>query len=132
MELSKKLLLIVVLLLITSLVFSCGNKKKEKTETDSNIEPQELEIKMNDERYIEFVLEYRKLSSEMTEKSEEIKENPELVEKYNERIKKLEEKYPNAASYPSTLSQEEQDALGRKVDEALKALEEDTSNEQSN
>jgi archaellum component FlaC len=133
MKFFRKSLLIIVLFLITSLVFSCGNKKKEESaETGANVQRQEPEIKMDDERYIEFVLEYRKLSNEMSEKSEELKGNPELIEKYNQRVKKLEEKYPNAASYPSTLSQEEQDKLGKKVDEALKALEEETSSEQSN
>ena len=74
--------------------------------------------KMDDEKFVQYVIEYLKIENEMGQKAD----NPKALEMYNKKMKKLEEKYPGAADYPSTLTQEQQDALGKKVDEALSKL----------
>jgi hypothetical protein len=107
MRFPQILILVIAVVLILSFN-SCGKKDKD--------------TKMNDKKFVEYVVEYTKLLNEIDSKGQEIENNPKLVEDYNNKLKELEAKYPEAATYPTTLTQEQQNELGKKVDDALNKL----------
>ena len=119
MKITKYFLLFLLVVTLTLTLSSCGKKDKKNPQ----IEEKPTEVKMTDERFVEYMVEYIKLEQETMVRAEEIQNDLKLAEKYNDKVKKLEKKYPNAAMYPTTLTQEQQQKLGEKVDEALSKLE---------
>lgn len=108
---------------------ACGQKKQEspptppqETTTTSTDSSNNAMPTMTDEDYITYAVEYQKLKNKIQQARKN--ENFDLIQECQQKMLELDHRYPQAAQYPTTLSQEEQNELGQKLAEAMKEIEE--------
>ncbi len=112
---------LISMIILALLCGSCGKKKQPEVETSVAEEKSDTPPAMTDEDYVTYVMEYNRLKTELQKARES--EDVELVQECQKKMLELDRRYPDAALYPTTLTQDQQNELGQKLAEAEAKLE---------
>ncbi|RMH69088.1 MAG: hypothetical protein D6675_13790 [Gemmatimonadetes bacterium] len=122
-----------VALVLGLLVAGCGQKSQtESTPSNTSASSTEEETPpvsqkvITDDDYITYVVEYTQLKDKLKQAREE--NDVEQIRQCQEQMLALDQKYPDAAQYPTSLPPERMDELGKKLEEAMMALENASTN----